>query len=99
LNSRPEAGLGASDETPDLLTPEEEGVLASVRNVVDGIWARGLPVDPDSVAGALSAAGFPASPESSGTGGAYRANGARFALRTGAGPTVGIEIRFIRDAT
>jgi hypothetical protein len=99
LNANPEAGLARPDECPDVLTPEEEGVLAAVRSVVEGIGARGLALEADVVAGALEAAGLRASCRSGETGAVYCAKGARFELRCGAGPAGGVEIRFVADAT
>jgi hypothetical protein len=99
LNPLPATTPGDSDGYVDVLSQEEENVLASVRNAVDGMRAKGLLPEPDAVADAL---GFSCVPKAQGTErleAEYRANGARFVLRRGAGLPGEIEISFIPETT
>jgi hypothetical protein len=98
LNLPADTIRGDPDGPPDVLSPEEESVLALLRNAVEGMRATGLPPEPDSVAGALGAARVLNAAGTEGPGGEYRANGARFALRRCAGGTGGIEVTFIPTA-
>jgi hypothetical protein len=95
LTALPVNDPGGADAALDVLSPVEERVLASVRNVVEGLRARGLPAEPDAVAGALGAERVPRASGTQAEGAEYLSNGARFALRRRAGPQGAIEISFI----
>jgi len=98
LNALADNAPGGADPPLDVLSPAEERVLVLVRNAVDRMRATGLPVEPDAVAGALGAACVPGAAGPQAAGCEYLANGARFAVRRGAGPQGGVEISFIAGA-
>ena len=97
MNPLPATTPGDPDGYVDVLSQEEEAVLASLRNAVEGVRAKGFLPEPDAVADALGFSRVPKAqgPERLGT--EYRANGARVVLRRGAGLPGQIEISFIPE--
>lgn len=79
----------------DLLSAEEEGVLSSLRAIVEGVRGRGLSPELEAVSAELvsTCAATEAAPGESGTR-VFRQGGASFSLRQIPGPGRGIEVSF-----
>jgi hypothetical protein len=90
-SSDPDSGSG----TADLLTPDEEGVLSALRDIVAGVRAQGLAPELEGAADRLVSAGAELSVGPGEPGPLdFRLRGVRFTLRTSPGPRRGIEVCF-----
>jgi hypothetical protein len=91
-----ETALECRDGDFDLLSSDEEGVLAFLRTVVSEIRERGESADPEAVKAALVRAGATAGGDEPARC-ILEINGAKFSVRRGTGARDAIEISFFRD--
>lgn len=100
MNESFATGDGIGAEPLELLSTEEEGALAAIRDILAGIRAMGVPLELSVVRSALKSAGASAGSGADESGGAVlHLRGTRFQLRQRHGPRGGIEICFVTGSS
>ena len=100
MNASFDTGQEVAAEQMELLSTEEEGVLAYLRGIIAGIRANGVPLELEAVKGALSSAGASTASRDSPSGSTtFHLHGTRILLRQGLSPRGGIEICFMTEST